>query len=41
MGKTYCWITESQPHQIVAAVTLANDSIKTTYLDKNTRNRLI
>ncbi len=40
MGKTYCWITESQPHQIVAAVTLANDSIKTTYLDKNTRNRL-
>lgn len=40
MGKTYCWITESKPHKIVAFVTLANDSIKTTYLEKTTRNKL-
>ena len=40
MGKTYCWITEQKPHRIVALFTLANDSIKTLYLDKTTRNRL-
>lgn len=40
MGKTYCWITESKPHQIVAIVTLANDSIKTTFLEKSSRNKL-
>lgn len=40
MGKTYCWITEERPCQIVALFTLANDSIKTFYLDKKIRNRL-
>lgn len=40
MGKTYCWITNEKPHQIVALFTLANDSIKTFYLDKKIRNRL-
>ena len=39
LGKTYCWITESRPHRIVALFTLANDSIKTINLDKSTRNR--
>src|SRR5574344_2550348 len=28
LGKTYCWVTISKPHKIVALVTLANDSIK-------------
>lgn len=40
MGKTYCWITDEKPHKIVALFTLANDSIKTTYLDNSTRNRI-
>lgn len=40
MGKTYCWITESRPHKIVALFTLANDSIKTTYLESSTKNRI-
>lgn len=40
MGKTYCWITDSRPHKIVALFTLANDSIKTTYLDSSTKNRI-
>ena len=40
MGKTYCWITECKPHKIVALFTLANDSIKTTYLVPSTKNRL-
>ena len=40
MGKTYCWITDSKPHKIVALFTLANDSIKTTYLDPSTKNRI-
>ncbi|MBR6104523.1 MAG: GNAT family N-acetyltransferase [Paludibacteraceae bacterium] len=40
MGKTYCWITENKPYKIVALVTLANDSIKNSFLGKNSRNRL-
>ena len=40
MGKTYCWLTDAKPHKIVALFTLANDSIKTTYLDNSTRNRI-
>ena len=40
MGKTYCWITESAPHEIVALFTLANDSIKTTYLETSAKNKL-
>ena len=40
MGKTYCWITNDKPHQIVALFTLANDSIKTFNLDNKIRNRL-
>lgn len=40
LGKTYCWITNEKPHQIVALFTLANDSIKTFYLDNKIRNRL-
>lgn len=40
MGKTYCWITDTPPQRIVAFMTLANDSIKTTFLGKNIKNRL-
>ena len=40
MGKTYCWVTENKPHKIVAQFTLANDSIKTTYLGSTTKNKL-
>ena len=40
MGKTYCWVTENKPHKIVAQFTLANDSIKTTYLESSTKNKL-
>ena len=40
MGKTYCWITDAKPHKIVELFTLANDSIKTTYLDSPTKNRI-
>lgn len=40
LGKTYCWVTTEQPHQIVALFTLANDSIKTKLISSNDRNRL-
>ncbi|MDE6547382.1 MAG: hypothetical protein K2L22_00105 [Muribaculaceae bacterium] len=29
LGKTYCWILKDSPNTILAAFTLANDSIKT------------
>lgn|SRR5574344_96033 len=40
LGKTYCWVTISKPHKIVALVTLANDSIKTRSLVNRERNKL-
>lgn len=40
MGKTYCWLTETKPHKVVALVTLANDSIKTAFIGKPSRNKL-
>lgn len=39
LGNTYCWVTKALPHKIVAIVTLANDSIKSSLLPKNSRNR--
>ena len=39
LGKTYCWVTNSRPHKIVCLMTIANDSIKSTGLPKNSRNR--
>ena len=39
LGKTHCWVTKAAPHKIVAIVTLANDSIKSSGLPKNSRNR--
>lgn len=40
MGKTYCWVTDEVPQKLVAFITLANDSIKTTFLGNNVKNRL-
>lgn len=40
LGKTYCFITKVKPYQIVGLFTISNDSIKTTYLDRSTSNRL-
>lgn len=39
LGKTYCWVTNDRPHKIVCLVTVANDSIKSIGLPKNSRNR--
>ena len=39
LGKTYCWVTNSRPHKIVCLMTVANDSIKSSGLPKNSRNR--
>lgn len=39
LGKTYCWVTNSRPHKVVCLMTIANDSIKSSGLPKNSRNR--
>ena len=39
LGKSYCWVTNSNPHKIVCLMTIANDSIKSSVLPKNSRNR--
>lgn len=41
LGRTYAWIDQSVPSQIVGMITLANDSIKARYITtSSTRNRL-
>ena len=40
LGKTYCWILREKPDVILAAFTLANDSIKTHGMPGNVRNRI-
>lgn len=40
LGKTYCWVTNEKPHQIVAMFTLSNDSIKTSFMTKSSKNKL-
>lgn len=39
LGKTYCWVTNAKPHKIIGLITLANDSIKSSGLPANSRNR--
>ena len=39
LSKCYCWVTNLAPHQLVAIVTLTNDSIKSSTLPKQSRNR--
>lgn len=40
LGKTYAFVTNEKPYTVVAMVTLANDSIKSTLVPKSSRNRL-
>lgn len=40
LGKTYVWVTNEEPHRIVAAFTVSNDSVKTRLLPKNSINRI-
>ena len=38
LGKTYCWISRANQHEIVAIATLSYDGIKTFSHDKPSRN---
>lgn len=40
LGKTYAWIDSANPMQILAMVTLANDSVKAKFMAGSARNRL-
>ena len=40
MGKTYCYVLNENPKEIVCAVTLANDSLKMKDVSSSTKNRL-
>ncbi len=40
MGKTYCWLDNTDDTKIVAMITLANASIQTTHLKNNPKRRL-
>ena len=40
MGKTYCWLDNSNDRKIVAMITLANAGIQTTHLPNNPKRHL-
>lgn len=40
LGRTYAWIDVSHPTNILALVTLANDSVKAKFITKSARNRI-
>ncbi len=40
MGKTYCWLDNSNDRRIVAMITLANAGIQTTHLPNNSKRHL-
>lgn len=40
MGKTYCWLDNSDDTRIVAMITLANAGIQTTHLSSNPKRHL-
>ncbi len=40
LGKTYAWISISDPSKILGLVTLANDSVKAQFITNSARNRL-
>lgn len=40
LGRTYAWIDISHPTNILALVTLANDSVKAKFITKSARNRI-
>ena len=40
LGKTYAWIDLSNPTNILAMITLANDSVKAKFITSSARNRI-
>lgn len=40
LGKTYAFVTNEPPYRVVAMLTLANDSIKSTLIPNSSRNKL-
>lgn len=40
MGKTYCWLDNSNDRKIVAMITLANAGIQTTHLPSNPKRHI-
>lgn len=40
MGKTYCWLDNSNDRKIIAMITLANASIQTTHLPNNPKRHI-
>lgn len=40
LGKTYAWVNNENPKQILGMVTLANDSVKARLIANSARNRL-
>lgn len=40
LGRTYAWIDLSNSKEIMALVTLANDSVKARFIAKSARNRI-
>lgn len=40
MGKTYCWLDNSNDRRIIAMITLANAGIQTTHLPNNPKRHL-
>ena len=40
IGKTYCWLNNSNDRRIVAMITLANADIQTTHLPNNPKRHL-
>lgn len=41
LGKTYCFLLDEDPTQIICAFTVANDSIKTNILPNNRKKKVI
>lgn len=40
LGKSYCFLLDENPQEIVCAFTISNDSIKTNFIPKPKRNKL-
>lgn len=40
LGRTYAWVSSENTRQILALVTLANDSVKSQHIAKSAKNRL-
>ena len=40
LGKTYCFLLDENPHEIVCAFTISNDSIKTNFLPNSRKKKV-